>query len=169
MIISASRRSDIPAFFSDWFINRIKERYVFVRNPMNIHQISKIDLSPEVVDCIVFWTKNPLPLINKLDYLNNYNYYFQYTLNSYTNDLEVNLPTKNELIDAFKILSDSIGREKVIWRYDPILINKKYTIEYHELHFEKLAKSLKDYTEKCVISFVDFYRNVNKKLNYLGI
>ena len=95
MIISASRRTDIPACYSDWFLNRINERYVCVRNPMNIHQISKINLDPDVVDCIVFWSKNPKPMINKLQFIKEYAYYFQFTVNPYDKDIETNLPCKD--------------------------------------------------------------------------
>ena len=91
MIISASRRTDIPAFYSEWFFNRIKEGNVLVRNPMNIHQVSRIALTPDVVDCIVFWTKNPKPMINRLSELEKYCYYFQFTLNSYAKDIEPNV------------------------------------------------------------------------------
>ena len=124
-MISASRRTDIPAFYSDWFFNRLKEGYVLVRNPMNIHQVSRIALDPDVVDFIVFWTKNPKPMLNKLYELQNYNYYFQFTLNSYYNDIEPNVPSKGkEVIQTFKTLFDIAGRERVAWRYDPILINQ---------------------------------------------
>lgn len=165
MIISASRRTDIPAFYSDWFINRIKEGYVLVRNPLNIHQISKIKLTPDLVDFIVFWTKNPENMIEKLDELKDYNYYFQFTLTSYDKDIEENVPQKGKyVISTFKKLSDKIGKEKVIWRYDPILLNEKYTIEYHCENFEKLAKQLSDYTEKCTISFLDFYKKTERNL-----
>ena len=88
MIISASRRTDIPTYYSEWFLNRIREGFLYVRNPMNIHQISSISLSPDVVDGIVFWTKNPIPLISKLNELKDYAYYFQFTLNSYGKDIE---------------------------------------------------------------------------------
>ena len=115
MIISASRRTDIPAFYSDWFFNRIKEGYVLVRNPMNAHQISKISLSADVIDCIVFWTKNPRPMINRLDELKDYNYYFQFTLNSYAKDIEPNVPSKDkEIIKSFRELSEKIGKETVV-------------------------------------------------------
>lgn len=97
MIISASRRTDIPTYYSDWFFNRIKAGYVLVRNPMNIHQISKISLNPELVDGIVFWTKNPIPMLDKLDRLADYTYYFQFTLNAYGHDVETGVPSKNEL------------------------------------------------------------------------
>ena len=92
MIISASRRTDIPSYYSEWMLNRLKEKYVLVRNPMNIHQISKIDLSPNVVDAIVFWTKNPTPMLGRLDELKDYIYYFQFTLTAYGPDVERNLP-----------------------------------------------------------------------------
>ncbi|KPU42886.1 hypothetical protein OXPF_36540 [Oxobacter pfennigii] len=170
MIVSASRRTDIPAYYSHWFLNRIKEQYVLVRNPMNIHQISKVNLSPDVVDCIVFWTKNPEPMIDKLDKLKGYNFYFQFTLNSYSNDIEKNIPSKNRcLIETFKRLSAKIGAERTIWRYDPIFLNQKYTAEYHSEYFEKLAKHLSNYTEKCTISFMDFYPTIKNNIVSLGI
>ncbi len=165
MIISASRRTDIPAFYSDWFLNRIKEGFLYVRNPMNIYQVSKIKLTPDVVDFIVFWTKNPLPMIDRLDELKDYPYYFQFTVTSYGQDIETNVPSKGKvIIPAFKKLSDKIGKEKVIWRYDPILLNSKYTKEYHYENFEKIAKELSSYTEKCTISFLDFYAKTERNL-----
>lgn len=134
MIISASRRTDIPSYYSEWFFNRLNEGYVFVRNPMNAHQISKISLLPDVVDGIVFWTKNPTPMLNKLDRLEKYHYYFQFTLTAYGPDVEKNIPSKNKIIlPAFRRLSKEIGKEKVVWRYDPIFFNEIYTIEtYYE-------------------------------------
>lgn len=165
MIISASRRTDIPAFYSEWFINRVNEGFLYVRNPMSIHQVSKIRLTPDVVDFIVFWTKNPEEMLPKLDQLKDYNYYFQFTLTSYDKDIEVNVPTKGKyVITTFKKLSDKIGAERVIWRYDPILLNKKYTVDYHSENFEKIAKQLSDYTETCTISFLDFYKKTERNL-----
>lgn len=163
MIISASRRTDIPNFYSEWFFNRIKDGFVYVRNPINKNQVSEISLLPEAVDCIVFWTKNPKPMLDKLDRLVNYKYYFQFTLTSYGNDIEKNLASKNdEIIDTFKELSDKIGKERVIWRYDPILLTEKYSIDYHAKYFEKLAKKLHGYTDKCIISFIDIYSKVKR-------
>ena len=113
MIISASRRTDIPTYYSEWFFNRINEGYLLVRNPMNAHQISKISLSPDVVDGIVFWTKNPIPMLNKLDRLQDYTYYFQFTLNSYGQDVETHVPSKQNSTKripqsiTFVILSNS--------------------------------------------------------------
>ena len=170
MILSVSRRTDIPNYYSDWFIARIKEGFLYVRNPMNAHQISKIDLSPEVVDCIVFWTKNPANMIEKLEDLQKYMYYFQFTLTGYGKDVEPNLPNKREeLIPTFKRLSEKIGKERVIWRYDPILIGKRYTIDYHLKAFEEIASNLADYTEKVVISFVDLYSKTQRNTKELDI
>lgn len=165
MIISASRRTDIPTYYSDWFLNRVKDGYVYVRNPMNAHQISEISLSPEVVDGIVFWTKNPVPMLDKLSLLSNYTYYFQFTLNSYGVDVERNIPSKEKvIIPAFQKLSDMIGPERVIWRYDPIFLSETYTADYHIRFFEKLAKRLSPFTKKCTISFLDFYRNTKNNI-----
>lgn len=170
MIISASRRTDIPTYYTDWLINRIHEGYVYVRNPMNTHQISHISLSPDVVDGIVFWTKNPIPMIPKLHELKDYMYYFQFTLNSYGKDVEGNVPNKNDvIIPAFRELSRNIGPERVIWRYDPIFLNQKYTIDYHVHYFEEIAKRLRGFTEKCVISFIDLYRNTKQNTKGMDI
>ena len=155
MIISASRRTDIPAFYSQWFFNRIKEGYVLVPNPFNPKMISKVSLHPAVVDCIVFWTKNPAPMIDKLDHLQDYKYYFQFTLNPYGEKLENNLPSIDKRIDIFKRLSDKIGKEKVIWRYDPILTNEEYDVSFHKEAFAQIAYGLKDHTEKCMLGFID--------------
>lgn len=170
MIISASRRTDIPSYYSKWFFNRLKDGYVYVRNPMNPHQISKVSLSPDVVDGIVFWTKNPAPILNLLDGLCDYPYYFQFTLTPYENDIERNLPSKDDnIIPIFQKLSSQIGRERVVWRYDPILLNEKYTLQYHIKHFRMLCDKLADYTEKCTISFLDIYKSINRNVTSLGI
>ena len=170
MILSVSRRTDVPNYYSDWFMNRVKEGFLYVRNPMNAHQISRIDLSPDVVDCIVFWTKNPVNLMEYLECLKDYAYYFQFTLTGYGKDIEPNLPNKREkLISTFQTLSGQIGKEKVIWRYDPILISGRYTTDYHLKAFEEIACSLADYTEKVVISFIDLYAKIQRNMGELGI
>ena len=169
MIISASRRTDIPNYYSEWFYNRIKEGFACVRNPMNPRQVSRIDLSPQAVDCIVFWTKNPAPMMERLGELAAYRYYFQFTLTGYGKHMEPGLPPKKEvLIPVFQRLSRRIGARRVIWRYDPILFNSVYTPEYHLRAFAQIAEALKGYTEKCVISFVDAYAKNRRALKALG-
>jgi hypothetical protein len=158
VIISASRRTDIPAFFGGWFMNRIREKNVLVRNPMNPGQISRIALDPEHVDCVVFWTKNAKNFIRHLDELEKagYRYYFQYTLNCYGNDIEKNIDAESA-VETFTALSGLIGKKKVIWRYDPVIINDKYGAKYHAENFKRLCARLSGFTERCVISFVDSY------------
>ena len=161
MILSVSRRTDIPAFYSDWFMNRIREGYVMVRNPMSYHAVSKVDIRPDVVDCIVFWTKDPQPLIKHLEILSqSYKFYFQYTLNAYGKEVEPGLPALNDRIETFIRLSELIGKDKVIWRYDPIIITEKYTEEWHLKAFAYLSERLSEYTESCVFSYLDTYDKI---------
>lgn len=170
MIISASRRTDISTYYSEWFFNRLREGDVLVRNPMNARQISRISLSPEAVDGIVFWTKNPVPMLSRLGELEPYPYYFQFTLTAYGRDVEPNLPGKNGvLIPAFQELSRMAGRERVVWRYDPIFLSDRYTVEYHCRYFRVLAAKLGEYTEKCTVSFLDFYRSTARNMRSLHI
>ncbi|MBE5929925.1 MAG: DUF1848 domain-containing protein [Lachnospiraceae bacterium] len=169
MILSVSRRTDIPSFYSEWFFKRLKEGFVYTRNPMNPKQVGRLELSPETVDCIVFWTKNPEPMLARLSELEPYPYYFQFTLTSYGADIEANVPHKRDvMIPVFQRLSETIGSKRVIWRYDPILFTKRYTPEYHVKAFRQMAEALRGYTEKCVISFVDTYAKNKKKMQELG-
>ena len=164
MILSASRRTDIPAFYSDWFYNRINQGYLLVRNPMNIHKISKINILPEVVDCIVFWTKNPSRFMHRINELQKYVFYFQYTIIGYGKKYEPNVPSLEESIKCFIELSKMIGPNRVIWRYDPIIINDEYNINYHRVKFNNIAEQLSKYTKRCVISFIDYYKNILRNM-----
>ena len=115
MIISASRRTDIPAFYSEWFLKRLKEGFLYVKNPFNANQISKIDLSPNIVECIVFWSKNPESIIRHLQEINElgYKYYFQFTVTSYDKSIELHVPKKEKVISTFKKLADNIGSDNM--------------------------------------------------------
>lgn len=169
MIISASRRTDIPNYYSEWFCRRIKEGFLYARNPVNPRQVSRIPLSPDVVDCIVFWTKNPENMLGRLETLKGYPYYFQFTLTGYGWEIEPGLPEKQRLIHTFRRLSELIGKERIIWRYDPILLSPKQTISYHEAAFQELAEKLRGYTQRVVISFLDIYQKIKKPLEYRQI
>lgn len=161
MIISASRRTDIPALYPEWFMNRIREEEVLVPNPCNRRQVSRISLAPEVVDCIVFWTKNPepmLPYLKTLDKL-EYQYYFQMTVTDYGLDMEPNTPSMEESMATFVLLSQKIGKERLDWRFDPIILNKQYTLSYHLEKFELMCAWMHSHTTRCIISFVDAYKN----------
>lgn len=170
MIISASRRTDIPSYYADWFFRRVEEGFFLVRNPRNPHQISRVSLSPDLVDGIIFWTKNPAPMLDRLGELEAYNYYFQFTLTAYGKDVESRVPSKEEvMVPVFRRLSSLIGRERVIWRYDPILFNHTYTPAFHREHFRILADSLGQYTEKCTVSFLDQYKSTVHNMKSLNI
>ena len=160
MIISASRRTDIPAFYWEWFQKRLQEQYVLVRNPLNLHQVSRISLRPEVVDGLVFWTKNPEPMLKQLSVLDAYAYYFQFTLNAYVADVEAALPPLAVRIEIFRQLAQKIGAERMIWRYDPILTNEEYDVSFHKEAFAQIAYGLKDHTEKCMLGFIDHYQHI---------
>jgi hypothetical protein len=168
LILSVSRRTDIPAFYTEWFFNRLKEGCALVRNPMNYRQVSKVILAPSEIDCIVFWTKDPTKIVEKLDLLSEYKYYFQITINAYDRNIERNVPPKDIIIEAFKNISNKIGKERTIWRYDPIILTNELDIAYHCKHFELLASQLEGYTDRCIISFVDLYKKTERNMNIIG-
>lgn len=169
MILSVSRRTDIPRFYFDWFLNRLQAGYVLVRNPMNYHQVSKIELSPKTIDFIVFWTKDPAPMLKKLSALEPYPFYIQFTINAYDKLIEQNLPPKEKLFDTFKKLSDQIGPERMIWRYSPVLLTSKYTPQYHLDFFKQACQQLQGYTYKCNLSFLDVYSKIEHRMKILRI
>lgn len=181
MILSVSRRTDIPAFYSDWFFDRLKDGYVLVPNPINPSKIARIKLeviSIKNIDIdligqkkvamqgniegIVFWTKNPMPMFDKLHLLEDTPFYFLYTLNAYPDNIEANLPSLQKRIESFKELSRHCP---VIWRYDPILLAEGIDVEWHKQKFEMLCKELKGHTKHCKISFViESYKGCSKKV-----
>ena len=165
MILSASRRTDIPAFYSAWLLNRLRQGFVCVRNPMNPAQVSRIALSPETVDCIVFWTKDPAPMLDKLGEIRSmgYEFYFQFTLTPYGREIERHLPEKRVLAETFRRLSRAVGRERVVWRYDPVLLTGDWTPDRHFEAFGALCRELEGCAEECVFSFVDRYAKIARR------
>lgn len=170
MIISASRRTDIPAFFGDWFINRLKEGFIDTVNPYNTNQVSRYNLSPNEIEAIVFWTKNPKPFLKHIDYLKNngFRFYFQFTLNDYPSTLEPFLPSISERVQTFKTLSDLIGRDRVLWRFDPIVISNVTPPEYIVERIKYIASELQGRVESLTISFMDYYGKVTNRLAQLS-
>ena len=147
-------------------MNRVRAGYAMTRNPMNRSQIRRIDLSPDTIDCIVFWTKDPqnlLPDLSELDKI-GYKYYFQFTLTPYGNDIERNLRSKRDIESTFIRLSELIGKTRVIWRYDPIIINDTLTVDYHKREFTRLYDKLSSYTERIVISYADKYAKIKSDI-----
>lgn len=171
MIISASRRTDIPAFFGKWFMNRIRAGYCAVPNPMNTKQISRVPLKPEDVEVIVFWTRYArpmLPYLNELD-SRGFRYYFQNTLLGYPRLLDTKNPTLAASLDSFRRLSERIGPEKSIWRYDTIIFSNITDSQFHLKNFQKIAQTLKGFTSRCVVSIadIDTYNKVRNRINLL--
>lgn len=162
MIINTGCRTDIPAFYSKWLMNRIREGFVLVRNPYYPLQVTKYSLSPNVVDCLAFCTKNPEPMLKYLDELEVYKQYWFVTITPYGKDIEPVVPDKEKVIQSFQKLSKHIGIDSIGWRYDPIFINSEFDVEKHIECFENMAKQLKGYTNNCTISFLDLYEKVKR-------
>lgn len=166
MIISASRRTDIPAFYAEWFIKRVRAGFLLTRNPFNHNQIRRVSLLQQDVEAIVFWTRNPTNLMPYLSELDEgaFNYYFQYTITGYPRSIERSVPNPYKSIDNFKDLSSLVGARRVIWRYDPILLSNVLPLEEHKRLFQKIAGHLAGHTRRVVVSFSDFYKKTEKNL-----
>ena len=167
MIISASRRTDIPAFYTPWLINRVRDQFLWVRNPRNPRQIKHVSLAPQAIKALVFWTRNPKSLLPHLPWLERmgYAFYFHYTLTGYPRCLERSVPRLSMALDTFHRLSDLIGPQRVIWRFDPILLSNLVDNAKHKRLFEKIARSLAGKTQRVMISFADFYSKTKRNLN----
>lgn len=169
MILNISGRTDIVAFYSDWLINRLNEGFIDVRNPFNPKMVSRI--MTDDVDLLFFCTKNPIPILDKLKKIKK-KVYFHITLTSYKKNIEPNVPPKGKVIEAIKKLSDIIGKDNIVVRYDPIFLNNEYSLEYHVKAFDKLCRLLDGYISKILIHFIDDYKNVRNNyriLNYRKI
>ena len=167
MIINTGSRTDIPACYSEWFYNRIREGTVMVRNPYYPQQVMKYRLSPDVVDCLIFCTKNPEPMISRLEELNHYRQLWFVTITPYGKEIEPNVPDKNRVMESFCRLSKVVGKRAIRWRYDPVFVTDQYSTAFHLEQFEKMAERLHGYTNGCVISFIDLYEKTKK--NFSGV
>ena len=160
MIISASRRTDISAWYPEWFMNRLRAGEVLVPNPYNRKKVNRIVLTPDTVDCIVFWSKNPEPMrpfLREIDEM-GYRYYFQMTITDYDQELEPEAPGTADAMATFLLMSEELGKERMDWRFDPIILTEKYSKAYHLEKFEMMCEWLHKATTRCIVSFVDAYR-----------
>ncbi len=166
MIVSASRRTDLPAFYTPWLLRRLGEGEVLVPSPRHPHRLSRIPLTPDVVDCLVFWTKNPTPLLPHLRKLeqSGYSFYFQITLTPYGSQWEPGVPPVTERIAVFQLLASVLGPGQVVWRYDPVLLSPQWTVQAHQRAFEGLASALEGCTDQVVFSFLDWYAGMGKRM-----
>lgn len=159
MIVSASRRTDIPAWYSGWLMNRLREGFVLIPNPYDAGRLGRAALSPENVDCLVFWTKNPAPMLEKLGEVERmgYQFYFQFTLTPYGPELEPRLPPKRELVRTFWELSRRLSPGRMVWRYDPVLVDALHPAAWHREQFRELCGALHGAACRCVFSYIDPY------------
>ena len=167
MIINTGQRTDIPAFYSRWFCNRLREGFVMVRNPYDPLSVTRYVLSPSVVDMIGFCTKNPGPMLPHMDLLRPYGQYWFVTITPYGREIEPHVPGKRAVIEDFKALSSIVSAARVGWRYDPIFISDEYPVERHIRAFSYIARELAGYTDTAVISFIDLYEKT--KRNFPGV
>jgi hypothetical protein len=162
MIINTGMRTDIPAYFSQWFYNRIKEGYVLTRNPYYPQQVTRYRLDPDVVDCLCFCTKNPEPMLDRLEEIAQFRQFWFVTMTPYGREMEPQVPDKQQVMDSFIRLSEKVGVNAVGWRYDPIFLTEKYDLDFHLASFEKMAAYLSGHVDQCVISFLDLYAKTKR-------
>jgi len=169
-IISASRRTDIPAFYADWFMQRLQQGFVDVVNPFNSRQVSRVSLAPEDVIAIVFWTRNPKPLLRYMPELQRqgYRFYFQWTLNRYPAVLEPAVPRAEPVIELMHRVAAMLSPGHIQWRYDPIIFSNITPPEWHLDNFARLAARISGATRHCTFSFADFYRKTRRNLARLA-
>lgn len=167
MVINTGCRTDIPAYYSEWFYNRIREGYVPVRNPYYPQQVTRYLLTPEVMDLLCFCTKNPEPMLSRLDELQAFSQFWFVTITPYGKDVEPHVPDADRVMEAFRRLSERVGKHAMSWRYDPGFLDEKYTLDFHMEHFEHMAQILAGSTEQCVVSFIDLYAKT--KRNFPGV
>lgn len=163
MIINTGGRTDTVQYYTDWLLNRFNEGYVLSRNPLFPNKVTRYELTPDKVDCVVFCSKNYAPILPRIQEITDkFNTYFHYTITAYGKDIEPGVPTIDESIETLIKLSKIVGKQRISWRYDPVLLTEKYTIERHLETFEYMAEKIAPYIDRCVFSFVEMY----KKLEY---
>lgn len=171
MILNTGSRTDIPAYYSEWFYNRVREGYVLVRNPYFPAQVTRYRLNPEVVDIMVFCTKNPRPMLDKDALFREvtavFDTFWFVTITPYGTDIEPYVPPKEQIIQSLQALSALVGKQRVSWRYDPVFVTEKYSVQEHIIQFRAMAEALAGYTGQCVISFIDLYEKTKK--NFRGV
>ncbi|MDE5965969.1 MAG: DUF1848 domain-containing protein [Lachnospiraceae bacterium] len=165
MIINTGGRTDTVQYYSEWLLNRFSEGYVLSRNPLFPNKITRYELVPDKVDCVVFCSKNYKPILPRLhEITDKFNTYFHYTITAYGEDVEPGVPSIDESMETLIELSKQFGRQRVAWRYDPVLLTKDYTIQRHLETFERMAETLAPYIDRCIFSFVEMYKKLQTNM-----
>lgn len=161
MILNTGGRTDTVQYYSEWLLNRFREGFVLSRNPLFPNVINRIELSPDTIDVVVFCSKDYAPILDRLHEISDrFKCYYHYTITAYNTDIEPNVPSIEQSVETLKQLSALVGKEKVAWRYDPVLLTEKYTIEKHFETFDYMARELLPYVDRCIFSFVEMYKKL---------
>ncbi len=163
MILNTGARTDTVQYFTPWLLKRFQEGYVYTRNPLFPHKVTRYELSPDKIDAVMFCSKNYAPILPRLrEITDKYRTYFHYTITAYGKDVEPGVPSVEDSMQTLAELEKIVGREKIAWRYDPVLLTGKYTVERHIETFARMAEKLAPHVDRCIFSFVEMY----KKLEY---
>ena len=165
MIINTGGRTDTVQYYTEWLLRRFSEGYVLSRNPLFQNKVTRYELSPDKVDCIVFCSKNYKPILPRLhEITNRFHTYFHYTITAYGKDIEPGVPSIEETMQTLVKMSKQVGKQRIAWRYDPVLLTEKYTISRHLETFEQMAKILAPYIDRCIFSFVEIYKKLETNM-----
>jgi hypothetical protein len=170
MIVSASRRTDLPAYYPDWLMGRIAAGYCLVRNPYNAKSLRRVSLEPEDLDLLVLWTRDPRPIMPRLRELDErgLRYYFQVTITGYPPAMEALAPPLGDSICALCELADRVGPGRALWRYDPVILSRDLDADRHRAVFGEIAARLEGRTERVTLSIVDEYAGTRSRLGRAG-
>ena len=165
MIINTGSRTDTVQYYSEWLLKRFQEGFVYSRNPLFLNKVTKYELNPEVVDCVIFCSKNYEPILERLhEITDRFNTYFYYTITAYGKDIEPNVPSIEDSIETLIKLSEIVGAKRIAWRYDPILLTEKYTKNRHYETFDYMSEKLSPYIDRCIFSFVEMYKKLKTNM-----
>ena len=165
MILNTGGRTDTVQYYSEWLLNRFREGYVLSRNPLFPNLVNRIELNPDTIDVVVFCSKDYSPILGRLHEISDrFNCYYHYTITAYGTDIEPRVPSIRQSIDTLKLLAAQVGREKIAWRYDPVLLTEKYTVQRHMDTFEYMARELTPYVDRCIFTFVEMYKKLETNM-----
>lgn len=165
MILNTGGRTDTVQYYTKWLLNRFEQGYVYSRNPLFPNKVTRYELSPDVVDCVVFCSKNYAPILADLPKITaRFHTYFHYTITAYGRDVEPGVPSIDESMETLKRLSALVGRQRVAWRYDPVLLTRQYTVAAHLETFQRMARELTPYVDRCIFSFVEMYKKLETNM-----
>lgn len=165
MILNTGGRTDTVQYYTEWLLRRFAEGYVLTRNPLFPNKVNRYELTPDKVDCVVFCSKNYKPILPRLhEITDRFPTYFHYTITAYGRDIEPGAPSIDESMETLIELSRQVGKKRIAWRYDPVLLTKDYTIRRHLETFERMAAVLAPHIDRCIFSFVEMYKKLEANM-----